>query len=484
MPLSLRIKIRLIISVYFLLSPDLLVASMKANNCINHQSQEMALKKSAKAYVTPEILFARAAPDRHSRVISMLTRGKVLSELDEAKVFDKDHLWTKVSWLDSANRIQSAWVDRNYISSDPLAHLNETSHLKDIDFAFSEKACVHKENPRRKVRGIYLTMYSAMVRNLDRFLELANRTSINSFVVDYKDERGKVLFKSKTVDSMHPKEAKRVLMKNPKTLPDRTKLENIYLIGKLVVFKDNSFARSNPNLALKNRDGTIFEDRDGIAWVNPHERQYWEYVLGIAEEMARSGVNEIQFDYIRFPDTNKPLQLTKTQRVNRIKVIHEFLKEAYQRLKPYGVYVSADVFGLVPNTNGDLYIGQHWESLSSVVDYISPMMYPSHYARGFGSIKHPDKEPYKTIYRSARPAVSRSKKLKYPATIRPWIQGFTATWLGSHSNYGPQELQAQIDALNDLGIDEYLIWNPQSRYKNLLKEKQTLSIDVADTTGN
>ena len=242
--------------------------------------------------------------------------------------------------------------------------------------------------------------------------------------------------------------------------------------------------RQFPASAIKHKDGRLFEDRDGIAWVNPYNREYWNYVLGIAEEMARSGVNEIQFDYIRFPDTNKPLLMSAEEKRARVEVIHEFLKEAYKRLKPHGVYVSADVFGLVPNTAGDLYIGQHWESLSSVIDYISPMMYPSHYSKGFASIKDPDMNPYDTIYHSARGAVNRSQKMTQPATIRPWIQGFTATWLRSHIKYGQTELQAQIDALASLGVDEYLIWNPGNRYENLLKQESNVSIDVADSASN
>ena len=136
-----------------------------------------------------------------------------------------------------------------------------------------------------------------------------------------------------------------------------------------------------------------------------------------------------------------------------------------EKLSKHKKPISADVFGLVGNVADDLSIGQIWEKIAPHVDYMSPMIYPSHYPKGFAKIKDPDLEPYKTITKSLKRSIKRNNQLKNPTKIRPWIQGFTAKWLTEYKRYGHKQLSSQIKALEDVGIEEYLIWNLEANTK-------------------
>ncbi|SMF12517.1 putative glycoside hydrolase [Pseudobacteriovorax antillogorgiicola] len=468
-----KLILRVFLVIHWFLNPDLLLAETK-ETCQFHNHWPDQSSSIDTFYVTPEVLYLRQGPGKGARIKDFLARNQKITKMATPLVEAPSGYWMEVI-VKSPQGQQVGWVLSDFLSRDPMASTRLKQQFAKVDFSLQDKVCEFAQNPRRNVKGIYLTMYSSYGHRFDKYLKLARDTEINSFVVDVKDERGKILFKSKTVSQRHPKQAKKNLYETLDKLSAKTKADNIYLIGKLVVFKDDSYARTFPESAIRNDAGQLFEDRDGLAWVSPHNRQYWNYMVGIAEEMALQGVQEIQFDYVRFPDTSKSLHYPDRQSEGRVEAIQGFLSYAYQRLKPYGVYISADVFGLVPNTSGDLYIGQHWEALSNVVDYISPMMYPSHYARGFRGLKSPDNAPYKTIYYSARDAVKRNQNIPSPATIRPWIQGFTATWLSDHLSYGPQELKEQVDALAELGVHEYLIWNPKNRYDAILNPVQQVA---------
>jgi hypothetical protein len=129
------------------------------------------------------------------------------------------------------------------------------------------------------------------------------------------------------------------------------------------------------------------------------------------------------------------------------------------------VYVAADVFGMVCTTLDDMNIGQYWEAISNAVDYLCPMMYPSHYGPDVYGFRVPDKEPYGVIARGLDDALRRNANLATPAMMRPWIQGFTATWLPEYRSYGVAEIKEQIRACKERGIDSYLVWNAANRYQ-------------------
>lgn len=223
---------------------------------------------------------------------------------------------------------------------------------------------------------------------------------------------------------------------------------------------------------MHRKTGGIWADNKGVVWIDPYRKEVWDYNIALAKEAAKKGFKEIQFDYVRFPDNGKKVdqEVAFYQQNGKPKqqVIADFLAYAKKELAPYNVYISADIFGLVPSVSDDMGIGQKWELVSPQVDYISPMMYPSHYANGTFGLAVPDARPYETIYHGLQDAQKKDAVLRnnkqQPAIIRPWYQDFTARWVKGHIPYGPPEVLAQIKAGRDLGVDEYLIWDAGNTY--------------------
>ncbi|MCJ8343571.1 MAG: putative glycoside hydrolase, partial [Cetobacterium sp.] len=251
----------------------------------------------------------------------------------------------------------------------------------------------------------------------------------------------------------------------------KLKENNIYTIARIVSFKDPNYAKSNPDKAIiKKETGKPFTNSDGIIWVSPHDRNLWAYNIAVAEQAAKVGFNEVQFDYVRFPASNggkldKFLDYRNVANESKPETIQKYLKYARKKLSPLGVYISADTYGQIGTFPDDMGLGQYWEAMSSVVDYMCPMQYPSHYGQGAYGIKVPDANPYKTIYYSTRDSINRNENIDHPGIVRPWIQAFTATWVKGHINYGPKQIQEQVKAMKDLGVNEYLLWSPSNNYK-------------------
>ncbi|MBM4763807.1 GTP-binding protein [Bacillus sp. B15-48] len=333
---------------------------------------------------------------------------------------------------------------------------------------------IAKEMKKVDVKGLYLSAPNANDdTRFHHFVELLTETELNALVIDVKEDEGRVTYHSdiplvKEVDSDHhpylPKIDERL-----KTLKEN----NIYSIARIVVFKDPYLAQKKPELAIKKKDGNLYYSHN-IPWVDPYKKEVWDYVIDLAKEAARKGFDEIQFDYVRFPENaakyNPIVQFDNPEGKTKAEVISEFLTYATEQLRPYGVFVSADVFGIATSDPTDSGIGQQWEMLNPTVDVLSPMIYPSHYANGSFGIPVPDAQPYSLIKQSLKVAQERNDALKEKepntaiADIRPWLQDFTATWVNGHIRYGAEQVKAQIQAANDLGINEYLIWNPANNY--------------------
>ena len=233
----------------------------------------------------------------------------------------------------------------------------------------------------------------------------------------------------------------------------------IWPIARIVVFKDPFLSRKKPELAVKSKSGDLWRDQKGMTWVDPNSRQVWKYNVNVAKEAIELGFQEIQFDYVRFTSDGQISQCVYpfTDGAKKEDVIRDFLAYASGELKPLGVEVSADIFGLVTSADGDLGIGQRLEKVAQNVDIVSPMVYPSHYARGSFGIANPDLKPYETVLRGLTDA---RKRLDGTAVqIRPWLQDFS---LGNH--YGREQVQAQIKAVKDAGLSEWIFWNPSNRY--------------------
>lgn len=315
-----------------------------------------------------------------------------------------------------------------------------------------------------KVKGIHLTtMATASSFYKQRMNDLLGNTELNAVVIDIKEIDGNISIKDVLENITYSK-----------TLPSveeylkEVKEKGIYAIARIVVFRDNVMPRKKTELAVKNPDGSIWQDRKQITWLNPYKQGSIDYILEIAEKAADMGFDEIQFDYIRFPSDGKVNNCrygVKHSSTTASEAIINFLKQAKQRLSTKGIKISIDVFGLTTTEKSDMGIGQKIVEMTEQVDYVCPMIYPSHYGNGDYGIANPNKEPYRTVYI----ALQGAKKRLPVEKLRPWLQDFSLRGV----KYGQTELQAQIQACYDCGVETWLLWNAACKYtKAGLKSKE------------
>ena len=218
-------------------------------------------------------------------------------------------------------------------------------------------------------------------------------------------------------------------------------------------------------------DGSLFKDNSGMTWINPYKKDYWDYIASVAERCADDGFDEIQLDYVRFCTEKgmKEVQYPEEAETNKTQIITEFVQYMSDRLANKQVFFSTDVFGTIIGSYVDsTAVGQDYSDMAASVDYMCPMIYPSHYGDGNFGIEHPDTDPYKTIYSALRSSQKELALVKsgdnYQATVRPWLQGFTASYLQHYIPYEKEQFRAQIQAVYDSGYDEWLFWNAGSNY--------------------
>ena len=396
--------------------------------------------------------------------------------------------WEKISYQKNREK-RTGWIKNKQLVDTLGATLPK--EWKNLDFSPVEKKN-YPENKRREVRGIYVTSSSAsLTKRVDDLIALSKRTKINAFVIDVKEDDGTLLFKMEAGAKYNPNANRRSPIKDINKFMKKLKDNNIYTIARIVSFKDPTYAKANPDKAIITKaTGKPFTNSDGVIWVSPHDRYLWEYNIAVAKEAALAGFDEIQFDYVRFPASNggkldKELDYRNPNNESKPETIQKYLQYARKELEPLGVYIAADVYGQVGSLPDDMALGQHWESVSNVVDYICPMIYPSHYGKGVYGLPVPDAEPYKTVYRSTQDSMNRNANIDTPAMIRPWIQAFTARWVKGYIVYGPEQIELQVKALKDLGINEYILWSPTNKYrieKESSSVKKTETIKTAETT--
>ena len=259
------------------------------------------------------------------------------------------------------------------------------------------------EEERVKVKGIYVTGAMAGTSGMDDLIALVDRTELNTMVIDVKNDDGRVVYEMDTPMVSEIGSSKKLVSDMP-GLIQKCKEHDIYLIARIVAFKDPFLAENRTDLALHDESGNLFRDSSGLAWVNPYKEEVWEYLLEIAEEAVAIGFDEIQFDYIRFATDSGMKNVDfgpEAEGKSREAVITEFVEYASERLHSQGIPVSADVYGIVIDSELDAsLVGQNYYEMSKYLDYISPMVYPSHYGPGNLGLAVPDAQPYETIYRS------------------------------------------------------------------------------------
>ena len=423
-----------------------------------------------------------------------------------------------------------------------------------------EDAATVKELNRVKVKGIYVSGPMAGTAGMDNLIALVDRTELNALVIDVKNDDG-YLTCELDVPLVEQIGSEKHYIKDLPALVQTCKEKNIYLIARVVAFKDPILAEKMPEWSLHNSDGSIFRDKSGLAWVNPYRKEVWEYLASVGEAAITAGFDEVQYDYVRFSTDSRMKQVDfgdSTKGRTKTEAISGFTLYASERIHAAGGRISADVYGVVIDSEEDQQIvGQNYVEMSRSLDAISPMIYPSHYGPYNYQIPVPDAQPYDTVLaamqaskmvlagldpktgkkpvsadvsgndavdaaiaggeavsgNNAADAAADSKSTSgttavsgndaaqdaedaqvadgaqaaedaaaktfalskeeiaqldpttgVQATVRPWLQDFTATWVKGHISYGPEEIRAQIQAVYDAGYEEWILWNAANRY--------------------
>lgn len=335
-----------------------------------------------------------------------------------------------------------------------LEYESEQARLAEIE---AEKK---RKNPTKVVKGIYLTAYTAAnPARRKQFIDLINATELNGVVIDTKDYTGKVLYDS-DIELVNELRLEEVRMKDLKEIVDDFKNNGIYVMARQTVMQDPILAARKPEWAIKNKyTGGLWRDHKGLAWVDPTRKEVWEYNVQIAKEsIDRFGFDEINFDYVRFPSDGNMAAVQYTNEKPRAEVMGDFYAYLDDHLRDEKAYISLDMFGFVMERHDGMSIGQRLEDAIDEVDYIAPMMYPSHYPSGHLNLANPAAHPWIVINNGMK------KGLPYFASstrtsVRPWIQAFN---IGA--TYGATNIRAQIDAIEQYENSGWLLWNAANRY--------------------
>jgi len=357
-------------------------------------------------------------------------------------------------------------------------------------------AAAHAPRPN-PLKAVYMTQCVAGTPSFrDSLVKLIDSTELNAIVIDIKDFSGKIAFPTNHIllkDSVSEKCGAVDMESFIKTLHEK----NVYVIGRITVFQDPYYAKSNPGQAVQKTGGGVWYDRKGLAFVDVGARPFWDYIVELGKLSYAIGFDELNFDYIRFPSDGNMSEAVYTWSIGKSKgqALEEFFQYLSQQLKPTDAILSADLFGYTTVHNDDLGIGQILERALPYFDYIYPMVYPSHYNSGFAGLADPNSDPYKVVYTSLEQGIERElatttkqtsfvfapiastspqlyEKPVYYGKVVPWLQDFDYP-----VDYTPQMVRDQIRAARDAGIDSWLFWDAGNKYSSL---RQVLAQPAVD----
>ena len=325
--------------------------------------------------------------------------------------------------------------------------------------------------PPVKVKGIYVTGPAAGSERMEQLIDLVSSTELNTMVIDVKNDEGNLTYKMEVPASANLEAGIRYVKDMP-ALIERLHQQGIYVIARIVCFKDPVLAAARPELALRLPDGKAVMDANGLAWVNPYKEEVWDYLCTLAECASRDGFDEIQFDYVRFPignDANAADYGVDMSTYPREAGLTDFFDYASKRLHEKQIIFGADLFGTIIGSDVDRdRTGQNYLSIAEHTDAICPMIYPSHYANGTFGMNVPDQYPYETIANALQLSKEALGETDSPkGVVRPWLQCFNAIWVDGHITYGSKEVHDQIQAVYDAGYEEWFLWHASNHYEQV-----------------
>jgi hypothetical protein len=357
---------------------------------------------------------------------------------------------------------------------DAGARGQDSARVAAADSAATTPASPTRQSPAAKapaqIRGIYLNAYAAGSRKrLSTLLRMADSTEINTFVIDVKDEKG---MRYRTQLPLQKQIGGEVTMSDLKAVVDSVHAHSVWTVARIVVFKDPLLSKAKPDWSIRMAGDALWHDKQGNTWVSAWDPNVWEFNIAIAEEVLRAGFDEVQFDYVRFPEPfpSLPAQVHPNAKGDRTDAIVAFLNKARPRVHALGGVLSADLFGLSPDDPKDVQIGQQWEPILAAADHVLPMTYPSHYLpTHLKGVPRPNQMPYETVFQSVGIGIVRAQRLREAgvptARIIPWLQAFSAPWVTRNYPYGPEQASAQMRAVYDVGLEDWIFWHPGSKYE-------------------
>lgn len=333
-----------------------------------------------------------------------------------------------------------------------------------------EKIISHIDTPSQ-VKAVYMTNWVAGSKGLrSSLVKIADETEINSIVIDIKDYTGRIAFE---VSDPLLKElgAYEKRIADIKEFIEELHKKNIYVIGRISVFQDKYLVGRRPDLAVRRKsDNGVWKDFKDISWLDPGSKDVWDYIVALAKESYSVGFDELNFDYIRFPSDGNMKDISYPWSGGRQKteVTKEFFSYLRENVGSIGAPLSVDLFGMTTTSTDDLNIGQNLENALKYFDFVSPMVYPSHYPNGFNGYPNPAAKPYEVVKFAMDGAVERAIKASTtPLKLRPWLQDFN---LGA--TYDAPMVRAQIKATYDSGLDSWMLWNASNRYTRAALDNQ------------
>lgn len=329
-------------------------------------------------------------------------------------------------------------------------------------------------NPPEAIKAVYLTSWSAGTRKrINYVIDLVENTEINAVVIDIKDSSGYIGYDTSVLEAeLYNSEWPRITEID--SLIQELHSHEIYVIGRIAIFQDPVLASSTPDIAIKSKNtGGIWLDQRGLAWVDPASEKVWQYNINIAKDAVERGFDEINFDYIRFP-TDGDLEDMVYPIWDGVTLMREIMKSFYGEVRKNlpDAKLSIDLFGFTATKFEDFGIGQILEDTFEYFDYISFMLYPSHFPPGFLGHENPADHPYEIVKFSMDKAIERLDYYnetgnKEAPVFRPWIQDFN---LGAV--YDASMVRAQIQAIEDASGEQFkgfMLWNASNVYtKNAL----------------
>ncbi|MEK7647101.1 MAG: putative glycoside hydrolase [Patescibacteria group bacterium] len=359
--------------------------------------------------------------------------------------------------------------------NDPSEYAKENIACKGTGCAIAEpKKVTHLKTPK-SVKAIYMTSWVAGTTDWRKSLvDFIDSSELNAVVVDVKDYTGRISFEisdSEIVASGAPEKRIADIANFIKILHDK----NIYAIARISVFQDAFLVKLRPDLAVKTKEGGIWKDFKGISWLDQCSKDVWDYTIKIAREAELAGFDELNFDYIRFPSDGNMKNIAypfcgdfgslaskslEAKLPSKADMLEQFFKYLSDNLRDVGVPLSADLFGMVTVNTDDLNIGQVLERAAPYFDYIAPMVYPSHYPKGYNGYKNPADHPYEIVYKGMKTASDRLiAASSTPEKLRPWLQDFD---LGA--TYTAEMVNKQKQAVYDAGLQSWMSWDASNKY--------------------